>query len=412
MTVRGQRSGAEFVALVALTTSLVAMSIDTMLPALGQIATDLPLADPNDRQLVLTLFFAGLSFGQFVFGPLSDSTGRKPALYIGIALFIVGGVCCALAPTFAVMLVGRALQGFGAAGPRIVAVATVRDLYSGDAMSRVMSFVMTVFILVPIAAPSFGQAVLLVADWRTIFWLLVLAALVDVLWFGLRQSETLPVERRVPLSAAHIVRAMAEVCRHPISLGYTLAIGSVFSAFIGYLTTSQQIFQEQYHVGRWFPVLFGGLAFSLGLASLTNARLVMRFGMRRLARLAVVTECVLSALALALAVAFDGHPPLAVFMLGMVICFFCNGILFGNYNARALEPMGHIAGVAAAITGSLSGLIALAIGTPFGRAYDGTVIPVVSGFVLASGLALVLTEGAEWRQRVRVARLSASGACP
>jgi DHA1 family bicyclomycin/chloramphenicol resistance-like MFS transporter len=394
-----ERTRAEFVALVALTTSLVAMSIDTMLPALGHIATDLALADPNDRQLVLTFFFAGLSIGQLVYGALSDSIGRKPALYAGITLFIGGGLCCALAPSFVVMLAGRTLQGFGAAGPRIVAVATVRDLHSGNAMARVMSFVSTVFILVPIAAPAFGQGVLLIADWRMIFWLLVLVALVDVGWFALRQPETLPLERRVPLSVVRVARAIGEVFRHPISIGYTLAIGCVFSAFISYLTTSQQIFQEQYAVGEWFPVLFGGLAFSLGLASLTNAHLVMRLGMRRLARLAVFTECALATLALVTALVFDGHPPLPLFMLGMVICFFCNGILFGNYNARALEPMGHIAGVAAAITGSLSGLVALAIGTPLGRAYDGTVISVQSGFVIGSFCALTLTEAAEWRER-------------
>jgi MFS transporter, DHA1 family, multidrug resistance protein len=398
----GARVSAEFVVLVALTTSLVAMSIDTMLPALGQIAEDLRVPDPNDRQLVLTLFFAGLSLGQLFFGPVSDSIGRKPALYAGLGLFVVGGLCCALAPTFSIMLVGRALQGFGAAGPRIVAVATVRDLHSGDAMARVMSFVNTVFILVPIAAPSFGQAVLMVADWRAIFWLLVLVALVDAGWFAVRQPETLPLERRVPPSFRRVLGATLEVIRHPITLGYTLAIGAVFSAFISYLTTSQQIFQETYRVGGWFPVLFGALAFSLGLASLTNARLVMRFGMRRLARLALISECVIASLALVLALACGGRPPLALFMLGMVGCFFCNGILFGNYSARALEPMGHIAGVAAAISGSLSGLVALAIGTPIGRSYDGSVLSVVSGFVVGSFSALLLTESAERRQRTRV----------
>jgi MFS transporter, DHA1 family, multidrug resistance protein len=399
----GARVSAEFVALVALTTSLVAMSIDTMLPALGQIASDLALADPNDRQLVLTFFFAGLSVGQLVYGPLSDAVGRRRALYFGIVPFIAGGVCCALATSFTMMLAGRALQGFGAAGPRIVAVATVRDLHSGDAMARVMSFVNTVFILVPVLAPTFGTALLAVADWRTIFWLLVVVAVADVSWFAARRPETLPPERRAPLSARRVLGAFAEVARHPITLGYTVAMGCVFSAIISYLTTSQQVFQETYGVGDWFPILFGVNALALGLASLTNAQLVMRLGLRRLARLAVLAESVLASVALALAVIFDGHPPLAVFMAAMIGCFFCNGILFGNYSARALEPMGHIAGVAAAISGSLSGLVALAIGTPMGRLYDGGVTSVIAGFVLGSFLALALTEGAERRQGARAA---------
>jgi DHA1 family bicyclomycin/chloramphenicol resistance-like MFS transporter len=188
---------------------------------------------------------------------------------------------------------------------------------------------------------------------------------------------------------------MAEVFRHRITLGYTLAVGAVFGSFISYLTTSQQLFQEQYGVGKLFPLYFGVLALALGLASLTNAQLVMRMGMRRLGRLAVITECVLASAGLIAALAWDGHPPLSVFMASMLVCFFCNGVLFGNYNARALEPMGHIAGVAAAITGALSSLVAVALGTPLGRAYDGTVIPVIAGFVVSSFAALVLTEMAE-----------------
>jgi DHA1 family bicyclomycin/chloramphenicol resistance-like MFS transporter len=401
MSPQRQPSGAEFIALVALTTSMVAMSIDTMLPALGDIASDLQARDPNDRQLVLTMFFGGLSVGQLVTGPVSDAIGRKRALYGGIALFILGGLCCALAPNFGWMLFGRALSGFGAAGPRVVAVAVVRDLHAGRAMARVMSFVSSVFILVPVIAPAFGQTVLLVSSWRAIFWLLVAAALADVAWFSLRQPETLPLEQRRPLSMRAVASAVAQVFAHPITLGYTLATGCVFGALISYLTSSQQLFQEQYGVGKLFPVYFGTLAAAIGLASFTNAKLVMRFGMQRLARLAGCFECVIATLLWLVSASFGGHPPLWVFMACMLVCFFCNGILFGNYNARALEPMGRIAGVAAAITGSLSGLLAIGFGTPLGRAYDGTVLPVLGGFVLASFSALVLTEGAEWLYRAR-----------
>lgn len=399
MSIKRDGTSAEFIALVALTTSLVAMSIDTMLPALGDITRDLAPPDPNDRQLVLTVFFAGMSLGQLVAGPVSDNIGRKPTLYAGLALFVLGGTCCALAPSFGLLLLGRLVAGFGAAGPRIIAVAVVRDLHAGRAMARVMSFVSSIFILVPVIAPAFGQTVLLFANWRMIFWLLVLAALVDGAWFGLRQRETLPPERRNPLSIAAVARGVAEVFRHPITLGYTLATGFVFGAFINYLSTSQQVFQEQYGIGKLFPLFFGSLAAAIGLASVTNAKLVMRFGMLRLARLAVSFECLLATAFFALAVLLGGHPPLAVFMVGMFICFFCNGILFGNYNARALEPMGHIAGVAAAITGCMSSAVGIAFSTPLGRVYDGTVSPIIAGFMLASFAALTCTELAELRQR-------------
>ncbi|HEV8247488.1 MAG TPA: multidrug effflux MFS transporter, partial [Polyangiaceae bacterium] len=370
----------EFVALVALTTSLVAMSIDTMLPALGTMASELGAAHANDRQLILSVFFGGMSLGQLVYGPISDSTGRKPALYLGIGLFVLGGIVCALTQSFSWLLVGRALSGFGAAGPRIVSVALVRDAHTGSSMARVMSFVQTVFILVPVLAPSVGQAVLLVGSWRAIFIALVGIAALNALWLAVRQPETLAIERRVPFSLRTIARGCAETFRSRIAVGYTLASGFVFGGFISYLSMSQQVFQEQYGLGSKFPLFFGLLASSIGVASFVNGKLVMRFGMRRLARTALLGDCVLCVCALLGTLAFAGHPPLFAFVGFMMVCFFCNGLLFGNFSARSMEPVGHIAGVASAVIGSVSGTIGLALGTLFGRAYDGTVLPLVAGF--------------------------------
>ncbi|HYQ46529.1 MAG TPA: multidrug effflux MFS transporter [Polyangiaceae bacterium] len=385
----------EFVALVALTTSLVAMSIDTMLPALGTMASELGAAHANDRQLILSVFFGGMSLGQLVYGPVSDSTGRKPALYLGIGLFVLGGIICALTQSFTWLLVGRALSGFGAAGPRIVSVALVRDAHTGAGMARVMSFVQTVFILVPVLAPSIGQAVLLIGSWRAIFVALLVIATVNALWLGLRQPETLARERRVPFALKTIARGCVETFRSPIALGYTLASGFVFGGFISYLSMSQQVFQEQYRLGSKFPLFFGLLASSIGVASFVNGKLVMRFGMRRLARTALIGDCVLCVCALLGTVAFAGHPPLFAFVGFMMVCFFCNGLLFGNFSARSMEPVGHIAGVASAVVGSVSGTIGLVLGTLFGRAYDGTVLPLVGGFTTAGLLALTATEIAE-----------------
>ena len=393
----------EFIALVALTTSLVAMSIDTMLPALGTMATELGAAHPNDRQLILSVFFGGMSVGQLIYGPVSDSTGRKPALYLGIGLFVLGGLICTLTHSFAWLLVGRALSGFGAAGPRIVSVALVRDAHAGSSMARVMSFVQTVFILVPVLAPSIGQAVLAVTTWRAIFAGLVVVAVLNVGWIALRQPETLPRARRVRFSLRTIGRGCSETFRNRIALGYTLASGFVFGGFISYLSMSQQVFQEQYGLGAKFPLFFGLLASSIGVASFTNGKLVMRFGMRRLSRAALLFDCVLCVCALLGSWALGGHPPLFAFVGFMLICFFSNGLLFGNFSARAMEPVGHIAGVASAVIGSLSGMLALALGTLFGRAYDGTVLPLVGGFTASALLALVATEFAEGGARSRVA---------
>ena len=399
--------GAEFIALVALTTSLVAMSIDTMLPALGAMASELGAVSPNDRQLVLSAFFGGMMCGLVIYGPASDSVGRKPALFFGIGLFILGNALCATAGSFTMLLVGRALSGFGAASPRIVSIAVVRDAYAGRGMARVMSFVSTVFILVPVLAPTLGQAVLLTGSWRLIFAALVVIALGNVLWFWLRQPETLPLERRTRFSLRGVAHGAAETFRHPITFGYMMAAGAVFGAFVNYLSTAQQVFQEQYAAGKLFPVYFGLLASSIGVASFVNGRLVMRFGMQRLSRLALLGTSGLSVLAFFAVLTFGGHPPLWALFAYLLPCFFCNGILFGNFNARAMEPMGHIAGVAAAVTGAVGTLVALAIGTPFGRAYDGTVRPLVAAFMTCGLTALALTAWAE-RTAKRNAAMGAS----
>lgn len=404
MTASGTaRTSAEFIALVALTFSLIAMSIDSMLPALGDIAADLGAHGPNDRQLVLTAFFAGLTVGQLIYGPISDSTGRKPAMFAGIGCFILGGLICGLTTDFTIMLLGRVLQGFGAAGPRIVAVAMVRDLYAGRAMARIMSFVMAVFILVPILAPSIGQLMLLIADWRFIFYGLVVVGVIDFLWLATRQPETLAPKDRAPLSIGNILRSAREAATNRVTLGYTLATGCVFGSFISYLGTSQQIFQEHYGTGKLFALYFGILAAGIGLASIVNAKLVMRFGMRNLSKWALRSGCGLSIAFLLVAWLLGGHPPLWAFVTFMTVLFFFNGLLFGNYNALAMEPMGHIAGVAAAVVGSLSSLVAVGTGTPIGQLYDGTVIPLIAGFAFMGVMALLITEWAESGRSARVA---------
>jgi MFS transporter, DHA1 family, multidrug resistance protein len=377
----------EFVALTAMMMALTAMSIDAMLPALSQIGLDLGVERANDNQLVISLLFLGLAVGQMVYGPLSDSLGRKPTIYIGFGLFIVGCLLSMLSTSFSMMLVGRILQGLGVASPRVVVIALVRDQYGGREMARVMSFVSAVFILVPMVAPAFGQTVLLVANWRAIFGVYLILVLGIGSWFAWRQPETLLPDRRIPFSLGRVGRAIREVVFHRKAFGYTVTIGLVSGAFIGYLNSAQQVFQEQYGLGRLFPLYFALLALSLGSASMVNARLVLRFGMRTLSFWAVRGVLILSSTALGVAVITAGHPPLWLLTLYFMLTFFGVGILFGNLNALAMEPLGHIAGVGAAVVGSLSTLISLLLGTFIGQNYNGTVFPLVGGFVVLSIIA-------------------------
>ncbi len=385
----------EFVALMALLTSLVALSIDAMLPALPMIGDDLGVVERNNTQLVISAFFLGFAVGQVFYGPVSDSFGRKPMIYVGLVLFLIGNLMSIFATDFATMLAGRVLQGIGVAGPRSVTIALIRDRFEGRAMARVMSFIMAVFILVPVIAPALGQGILFFAAWNAIFWLFVLLAVLAVSWFALRQPETLPRNRRAPFSAGRVGAAVAETFRNRAALGYMITAGFVFGGFVGYLNSAQQIFQEQYALGALFPLSFGVLALAIGAASVVNARLVMRFGMRLLSGHALLAVTALSALFFALAGSMQGHPPLWTLMVYCMAVFFCMGILFGNLNALAMEPLGHIAGVAAAAVGSLTTFMSAILGTWVGLAYDGTVLPLVGGFGLCGAAALVTKRWAD-----------------
>jgi DHA1 family bicyclomycin/chloramphenicol resistance-like MFS transporter len=386
-----QISLGEFVALMAFTMSLVALSIDAMLPAFPEMARDLSIQGGNDIQLVISVLFIGLATGQLFYGPLSDSIGRKPAIYTGITLFVLGSILSMTASDFTIMLAGRLLQGMGAAGPRTVSVALIRDRFHGSEMARVMSFIMTVFILVPIFAPALGQGVLLLAGWRTIFGIFIALAVATAIWLALRQPETLSPENRRPFTLSNVYAAFGEVLKSRIAVVYTLITGCVSGAFLTYLNTSQQIFQEQYGLGRQFPIYFGLLAVSVGCASLLNSAMVMRFGMHRLANVALRGMMILSWLFLLIVWANNGHPELWLFMILCFALFFFIGVLFGNLNSIAMEPLGHVAGTAAAAIGSVSTLLAVALSFMIGQAYDGTLFPMAIGFVSLISLSVALT---------------------
>lgn len=386
---------AEFITLLALMISLVALSIDAMLPALPEIGQALGVQRANDSQLVVSVLFLGLALGQLIYGPLSDSIGRKPPIYLGFAVFIAGCLLSLFATSYPVMLGGRLLQGLGVAGPRSVSLALVRDLFEGDAMAKVMSYIMTVFILVPMIAPAYGQAIVTLASWRAIFTSLIVLATFSGLWFALRQRETLELDKRRPFTPQRLGTALKEIFSHKTAFGYTLAAGFISGAFLGYLNSAQQLFQEHYSLGARFPLYFAIIAVALGAASFLNGQLVMRYGMKRLATTAVTVLTGLSSLALVIALVQAGKPPLWQFMAYLLAAFFCVGILFGNLNALAMQPLGHIAGVGAAVVGSLSTLISVPLGIGIGQSYNDTVLPLVAGLAILAALCLLVMRWAD-----------------
>lgn len=383
----------EFIALVAMLSSLTALSIDAMLPALGGIGRELGVVHQNDAQLILSALFLGLGCGQIVFGPLSDATGRKPLMFVGLGLFVVGSSLAMLAGDFQHMLWGRFLQGLGASAPRVLSMALVRDCFSGRAMARIMSFIMSVFILVPMLAPSLGQVVLMLANWRGIFLVFLILALIVFVWFWLRMPETLLPENRKPFRLQTFMYSAWEVLSNATAMRYTLTAGLIFGAFVGYLSSVQQVLQIQYGLGEWFPLVFALLALGLGTASFLNGRLVMRYGMHLLARRALLVFTLLSGLFWVVAWRTHGQPPLEILLVYLLLAFFAVGMLFGNLNALAMEPLGHVAGVGSAIVGSGSTLLSVPLGMLIGQSYDGTVLPVITGFFVLGVLAMALVFG-------------------
>ncbi|MCO5197007.1 MAG: multidrug effflux MFS transporter [Anaerolineae bacterium] len=395
---RTEPSYVEFVLITSLLMALTALSIDAMLPSLAQIGLDLNVANPNSRQLVISMIFFGLASGQLVFGPLSDSIGRKKAIYLGLAMFMLGAIISMTATSFTVLLVGRFIQGVGISAPRAVTLALVRDRYEGRAMARVMSFVMTIFILIPMVAPSIGQAVLLFSGWRSIFGGFVLLAAIILVWFALRMPETLAHENRAPFSPRRIMAVIGEILRTRRALGYTVTGGLITGAFIGYLNSSQQIFQEQYDLGAQFPIYFSILAAAVGLASFLNARLVMQFGMRLLVRRSLVVIFTLSLVFLVLMLVTTTMQPLWLLMVYLLVIFFFIGIQFGNINSLAMEPLGRVAGTGSAVVGALSTLISVLLGTLIGQSYNGTVTPLVIGLIILSGLSMAVVHWADGKR--------------
>ena len=377
---QSRTSTGEFSLLVALMMSVVAISIDALLPALDAIRADIALSHPNQAQLVVSALFLGMALGQLICGPLSDATGRKKVLNGGIALFLVGTMVCYFASDINTLLLGRFIQGLGVAGPYVSAISIVRDKYSGNDMARIMSLVMMIFVMVPAIAPSLGQAVLWVGSWRDIFLLYIVYAVLIVLWIFCRLEETLPKAHRIPMSKKGFAEGFKEVIGNVPTLCYMVCMGLFFGSFVGYLNSSQQIFQDLFKTGELFTLYFGLLAVVFGAASLVNSRLVQQWGMQRLSDGAVWGIIVSSALFLALHLVADIQ--LWMFLLYAAILFFSFGLVFGNINALAMEPMGHVAGIAAAIIGSVSSIMSMLIGTVIGQMYNGTLVPVTAGFLL------------------------------
>lgn len=394
MTIKPLSQG-EFIAMTAMLFATIAFSIDAMLPALPQIALELVPDTPNSAQLILTSFVLGMGVGTLFAGPLSDAFGRKNTIMAGAALYSLAALVAYFAPTIETVLVARLVQGLGAAGPRIVTLAMVRDLYRGRDMARIMSFTMMFFILVPAVAPMLGQLIIADFGWRGVFLAFLVFSAVSMIWLGLRQPETLPVAQRRPLSVSELWLALKEVLSHRVILMSVAVQTLVFGCLFGCLSQIQQIFDQVYDRGDRFPQWFALIAVASGLASIANARLVGRLGMRYVVRTTIGVQAVVS---LAVLSAFTSGvvPETAQFYVcfaWMISVFAMAGVTIGNLNALAMEPVGHIAGMAASVTGAIATVGAVVLAAPLGLAFNGTPVPLMVGVALFASAGWLMTRG-------------------
>jgi len=378
----------EFITLVAFAMAITALSVDIMLPVLPDIVSEFQIADPNQQQFMVTVYLFSFAVGQIFAGPISDRLGRRPTLLGGLAIYMAATVLAVFADSYAMLLTARAIQGIGAAAPRIVAVAVVRDRFVGRGMSQVMSFVMTVFIMLPLVAPAIGAVIGEIGSWRYVFGFLLLFTFSTAVWSALRLPETNPTGKPghepVPLGMA-----VRMVLKSPQTVGYMVALGFVFACLLSYIASTQQVFADIYAIDDLFPLVFASSALMMVVASVVNARLVRRIGMRRISHGAMLAFAALSIAGVLLTFVVDPLP-LSVLLVFLGLSFFFIGLILPNFNALAMEPLGRVAGTGSSVIGFVMTGIGAVLGGISAQLYDQTLHALLLGFVIFSIIVVLI----------------------
>ncbi len=395
--------GREFIALIICLMAMGALGIDLMLPAFPDMRREFGMAaDSTDVAWVVTVYFLGMAAGPWLYGPISDKHGRRMPLFMGMGLYVFGAIIAALAPTFWWVIAARFVWGLGAAAPRSLSLALVRDRYQGDGMARLMSLIMAVFLIVPIVAPGVGAGLNSFAPWRIVFWTPAVLAVLLTIWAVKRLPETLSMHNRRPFNRESVGEAIRTVLSNRQTMCLTLAITCLFGVMTAYLAGSEVIVEDVYGYGDWFPLFFGSVAVLLALTSLNNARLVGRIGLTRLLRGMAILGVVLSTVLTLVSFIDGGRPNFWLFSVAIAITVpFAQGLV-PNANTAAMTPMPHVAGTAAAVMSTISFAGGAVIGGVVSGAFDGTVRPMAVGIlILMSVSAALILFGATTRPNPR-----------
>ena len=383
-----QKSEFEFIVIMAALMSLVSLAIDALLPAMTNIGDTIGIIDATNNQLLITMIFLGLGFGQLISGPLSDSYGRKPIIYIGFIVFAFASLICVFSTSLEMMIVGRIAQGIGLSAPRTISIAMIRDRFSGNYMAKVMSFVVAIFILVPVVAPALGKIMLDLYGWQSIFYSQLLFGLAVMLWLWKRQPETLKKENKRDFKLSLLIAGLKEFIKHKNAVIFTFFSGCITGSFMVYLSASQLIFEQQYNLKDEFPFIFAGIAFFIGIATFLNGTFVVRLGMFKLVSIFTIIFTLIPFVYIFL-YSGETNPSIYVLVTFFGLQFFAIAFLFGNTRALAMEPIGHIAGIGAAINGFVSTIMAVPIATLIGSFINTTALPLFIGFFVCGVIALL-----------------------
>jgi len=386
---RAKPSFPEFVVIIALLMAVVSLSIDNLLPAFDDIHKSLHIADINQVQLIITVYMTFFAVMQLVYGPLSDRYGRKPVLLSGLFIYTAGTVIAIAAQDFETLLLGRAIQGAGAASARVLSMAIIRDCYSGRDMARVMSITMVVFIIIPVLAPGSGALLMLFGGWRLIFISVLALSFAALVWTSLRLPETWqPMPGTAKQSLQGNLRRLATTSEFT---SYAMTLGLMMGCLMCYLGLAPLMFDTGvYHLGSGFLIVFGLVALSMGGASFLNSLLVRKLGMHRLIKIGLGGFAAAASLLMIEALAWNGRPPLVLFVASLCTIHFVLSLMVPNLNALAMQKVGYIAGTAASALGFFTSLAGALIGYMFGAAFNGTVLPLVACYFAGALLCLIV----------------------
>lgn len=380
----------EFIGIIASLMALSALSIDALLPALNDITHSLKISKSENNQLLVTMIFLGQGFGQLISGPISDNWGRKKTIYIGYLIFSIASVVCIYASNLGILLIGRLFQGIGLSAPRSISIAIVRDRFSGNQMAKIVSFVTSIFILVPIIAPSFGKFIMHILGWKSIFVSQIIFGFLIMMWMWKRLPETLNNKHKRKLKLSLFVTGFKEFSKQKQSILFTLLLGFMTMAYMLYISVCQHIYQNQYNLIDEFPFIFAALSITYGISTFINGKLVIRFGMIKITTTATISFLFIS-LSYVLLFYNKSNPQVFIFITYISLIWFVMGFIFGNTNAMAMQPIGHIAGIGSAIIGFISTVIvSVPLASYIGQFVNNTAMPIFINFTTCGILSLLL----------------------